>query len=740
MPFLNPFLLLGALGGAIPVIIHLLNRRRFKITRWAAMEFLLASLKKNYKRVRMENLLLLLLRILMVLLIALALARPRLVESGILGALGTESRHAIIILDNSCSMRLSNGSTTCFDRAKGMAQQILASLNKGDVVSLLSMSDVARPVIKEATLDIGLVRREIKRAEPGWGGTDIGRSLIAAADLLASSKKPRKEVFIITDMQARGWGKKDQEPGDELKAALARIRKEAKAFVVDAGADGATDNLAVTKLEPLSRIIGTGSPAEMKADVTNFGNAKTSGVQVKCLVDRFSQDMKELHIAPGDTEPVTFTRTFRTEGAHLIQAQVVGDRLRADNIRHLAVHVEKFIRVLLVNGETSPELEENETYYIERALRPPVDDGGRRVSYVEPTTITEFAVSSTDFSRYRLVVLANLASLAGKNAVTRIEEYVRDGGSLLVFLGDRVDAAFYNEQLFKGGRGLLPARLGDELGGSGNTRSSVHIEIVKPVHPIFGRFTGERAFYINRSLLFYKYVDLKLPAGKKDVRVVAKFETGSPAIVEKAFGRGRVVLVASSCDAEWTNFPKAAAYAVVMQDLVDHLGAGDFSRRNVLVHAPYRRTFAAEELVDTVTIRPPGGAGAEKTLRPYRVGAPAASGDDAAAAPAVTEIVFTETDAAGLYELEVKRKDGVKAPVEYFSVNIPPEESDLRRIEPGDAAKAIKGFEFKYAKSVSGLALAVRESRTGREFARALLLAVLIISCIELILAQLFGR
>ena len=739
MPFINAFLLFGTLGGAIPVIIHLLNRRRFRITRWAAMEFLLASLKKNYKRIRMENLLLLLLRILMIVLIALALARPTLTDTGLLGALGTETRYVIIILDDSCSMRLRDGSSTSFDRAKSVAGQILASLNKGDVVSLLAMSDVTRPIIKEATLDIGLVRREIKRAQPGYGGTDIRRALVAASELLATSKRPRKEVFIITDLQAGAWGKKDQEPSEALKAALARIKKDASTFVVDTGSTGSTDNLAVTKLEPLSKIIGTGSQAELQVDVTNYTAAKRSDVQVKCLVDRFNQDMKELDIPPGETESLTFARTFRTEGAHLIQAQVGNDRLAADNIRHLAVNVAKFIRVLLVNGETSPELEENETYYIERALRPPVDDAGWRVSYIEPTTITEFAVSSTDFTRYRLVVLANLASLAAKNGVTRLEEYVRDGGSVLVFLGDRVDAAFYNEQLFKGGKGLLPARLGDEVGSTGETRSSTHIEVVKPVHPIFERFTGERAFFISRSLLFYKHFALTLPASKEGVRVIASFDTGTPAIVEKAFGRGRVVLVASSCDQEWTNFPKSAAFPVVIQDLVDYLGASDFSLRNVLVHQPYRRTFGAEELVETVTIRPPGGAGAEKTLRPYAVGPPAKPGDNAPPL-SLTEIVFSETDAAGLYELELTHKDGSKAPAEYFSVNIPPEESDLRRLKSSDATAAIKGFEFKYARSVSDLKLAVRQSRTGREFARALLLAVLAISCVELVLAKLFGR
>ena len=182
--FVNVWLALGAVGGAIPIIIHLLNRRRFKIVRWAAMEFLLASLKKNYRRVRFENLLLLLLRVLMIVLMALALARPRISESGLIASLGAESRHAIIILDHSLSMQYRDGRETSFDKAKAVAHRILESMSHGDVVSLLAMSDITEPIIREASLDIELIKHELERLRPGWGGTDVRRALIAAAELL----------------------------------------------------------------------------------------------------------------------------------------------------------------------------------------------------------------------------------------------------------------------------------------------------------------------------------------------------------------------------------------------------------------------------------------------------------------------------------------------------------------------------------------------------------------------------
>jgi len=745
VPFVHAWLALGVLGGAIPIIIHLLNRRRFKIVRWAAMEFLLASLKKNYKRVRMENLLLLLLRVLMIVLIALALARPRLSESGLLSAVGTESRHAVILLDDSYSMGYGRGADTCFANAQKEAGEILGLLNRGDVVSLLAVSDLTRPIIKEATIDLDLVRNEIKLARPGWGGTDLRQALVAAADLLDSTKKPRKEIFIITDMQALAWGTAQAEPDAELKAALDRIGKEAKVFVVDVGS-GEPENTAVTRIEPVSSIIGTGSPSEFAVEVTNFGRSKRAGVEVNFLVDKFSQDKQEIDVEPGKTETVTFSHSFNTAGPHLVQAELSDDPLKADNIRHLAINVESVVPVLLVNGEPDPELDKNETYYIERAFRPPVEMGERQVSHVEPAVISEFGVSAADFGKYRLVVLANLASLAAENAVPRLEDYVRNGGALIIFLGDRIDAAFYNEQLFKGGSGLLPARIGAEVGSTGPDKTGMHIELVEPVHPSFERFTGERAFFINRKLLFYKYLDLELPKNMEDIRVVARFEGGSPAIVEKTFGRGKVMLFASSCDTEWNNFARAvggAVFPVVMHDILGHLVSGVSERLNVIVHQPYRRVFAPDELVETTTLRPPEGAGAEREYRPHAVRPdrrPAAPGTPDAPESAFTEIVVEDTDVAGLYTLELQRKVEPARSVEYFAVNVPPPEGDLRRCTAAEAKAALKGLDFKLAPTTAELRLAVRRSRSGREFARPLLLAVLAISCVELILGQRFGR
>src|SRR5262245_64522247 len=92
MQLFNPGLMWFALGGTIPVIIHLLHRQKYRRVRWAAMEFLLAALKKTQRRLRLENLILLILRVLIMVVLALAIARPYF-EKAPLGVLQDSNTH-----------------------------------------------------------------------------------------------------------------------------------------------------------------------------------------------------------------------------------------------------------------------------------------------------------------------------------------------------------------------------------------------------------------------------------------------------------------------------------------------------------------------------------------------------------------------------------------------------------------------------------------------------------------------
>src|SRR5439155_21980354 len=138
--FLNPFMLLGMTAIGIPILIHLLNRRKFERVAWAAMRFLQISVEQNQRRIRVEDILLLMLRCLLLVLLALALARPVL-RSVAADVLGVTKVTAVVVLDNSYSMSQSDGVESRFESAKTAAVDVIKNLPTGSGVAVVVWLD-----------------------------------------------------------------------------------------------------------------------------------------------------------------------------------------------------------------------------------------------------------------------------------------------------------------------------------------------------------------------------------------------------------------------------------------------------------------------------------------------------------------------------------------------------------------------------------------------------------------------
>ena len=193
---------LGAV--AVPIIIHLLNRRKFRKVTWAAMKFVKLSIDQNQRRMKLEDLILLLLRCAMLALLALALARPvmRDSDSSFMGRSGLTS---VLVLDNSFSMGLGDGESTRFERAKAACTNILDSLPAGSSVALFLGSDVVRPVIEEPLSDLDAVREGVASAPLSDHATALYPSVENALKKLEGSSGIRREVYVVMDNQALGW-------------------------------------------------------------------------------------------------------------------------------------------------------------------------------------------------------------------------------------------------------------------------------------------------------------------------------------------------------------------------------------------------------------------------------------------------------------------------------------------------------------------------------------------------------
>ena len=272
MTFLNPLLLFGMAAIAAPILIHLMMNRRVKPVIWAAMRFLQAAMRKNRKRMNIEDLILLLLRCLILILLALALARPILGRNGA-AAVGKSSEMAVIALDNSYSMGQSDGSASRFDQARAAAEQVIDSLPPGSSVAVLLFSDVVRAVIPEPTFDLNLARKIVRDAALSDRTTDVFGALAKARETLARHPGTARGIYLITDGQATGW-KRFNDIAEMLRDPAV------KSNLILVGSPEPY-NLCVSDLRQTSPLTAVGEPIQFDVEVSNFGEHEAKDVPCK---------------------------------------------------------------------------------------------------------------------------------------------------------------------------------------------------------------------------------------------------------------------------------------------------------------------------------------------------------------------------------------------------------------------------------------------------------------------------
>src|SRR6202012_2639266 len=198
MTFLNLGALFGLAAIGIPIAIHLLNQFQVKEVTWAAMRFLQESIEKNTRRLQLEDILLLILRCLLVAFLIFALARPTYMSGE--RTSGSHQVAAVLILDDSYSMGLTNGITTSFQRAQTAAEQILAAFPTGSSSALFLAADNVQPVIAQPTFDFSLLRQTIRQAKVTDRATDLSNALqLAVTTLQKHQGSESKEIYVLTD-------------------------------------------------------------------------------------------------------------------------------------------------------------------------------------------------------------------------------------------------------------------------------------------------------------------------------------------------------------------------------------------------------------------------------------------------------------------------------------------------------------------------------------------------------------
>jgi hypothetical protein len=226
LAFLTPmnFAFLGGLALiSIPIIIHILNRQRFKIVDWAAMEFLLRAMRKNRRRLKMEQWILLLTRCCVVGLLALALTRPRIGcgENNAFANIGGRAGVNVFVIDNSYSAAYESSHTpvpggdgkpqppakTHLEQQKLMAKRLIDTLaGGGESVAIITAARPATAVIAKPGYNLAEAKAVVDRIEQSYSGTDLAGALTLANGIADDDKKaPTRTLYLFTDGTRSAW-------------------------------------------------------------------------------------------------------------------------------------------------------------------------------------------------------------------------------------------------------------------------------------------------------------------------------------------------------------------------------------------------------------------------------------------------------------------------------------------------------------------------------------------------------
>jgi len=369
--------------------------------------------------------------------------------------------------------------------------------------------------------------------------------------------------------------------------------------------------------------------------------------------------------------------------AHEAEVEIDHDRFTLDDRRLTRVEVSRGLHVLVVNGDPRTVRTEDETFFLEAALQA----GGN--SFIVTTALPD-ELTSRNLSDFAAIFLANVAR-PGEDAAAALEHYVEAGGGLFISVGDRVDADAWNLTMKK----VLPQPLGLRRtaaaapGGSreGETVDLRPAERLAPIDrhlPLLSSFAARGEGLT--SARFFQFMLLAPVPDAPGRTVVLRYENGAPALVEAEVGRGRVLLLTTTVDREWTDLPIRPGFLPLMQEAARLLAGAPSGEASSALVAGQRREVALGPDDRRIDVVKPGGQ--IRSLTPD-AGAKAA-GDRRSAA---RTLIFAETDEPGSYRVRATRADGssVDRPDESFVVNIDTRESDPARLPDDRRPDRVRG-------------------------------------------------
>jgi hypothetical protein len=685
MNFLSPLFLLGALAVAAPIIFHLIRRTARNRTSFSSLLFLRPTPPRVTRRRRVEHPWLLLLRCLGLVLLATGFARPFFTRDNPLPSAANDSRQVILLVDTSASMRREG----LWDKARAAAENYLNKSSPGDQFAIVTFDRQPRTLVGFADWNswsagerAALARQRLAATAPGWMGTQLGLALTSAAELFgddAARSAGRREIILISDLQE--GAKLDGLQGHDWPAGV-KVIVERVAAKPQANAG----------LEIVAAGQAAAGGSGLRARVVNARDSNREKFYLNWQSP--AGQPLEIYLPPGQTR--AFAAPGLPAGATAGKLQLTGDDADFDNQSFYAVPEAEQLKIAWFGSDATNDPAQLR-FYAESVFSP------------TPRRKVEIASRAAGVAPADWLNPATLAVISGPlapdDAAAAHDWLARGNTALLVLAGAPMAPSLV---ALSGQPEIQIAEAAGDYALLGE---------IDFAHPLFAPFNDPR-FSDFSHIHFWKHRRVDFPA-TAGVRVLAKFDDGSPALAQVPVGRGNLLVLASGWNPADSQFAVSSKFPPFMQTLLDWSGAA----------GPARFQFYTGDAIPS-----PGSTGSLPALPDIQWQKPDGKSETLAA-----DKPFTGTDLPGIYTAAFGGKQ------RRFAVNLPLDESRTAPLSPDELSRLGVPLqtqaEFAVARAPErARQLQQAELENRQKLWRWLILAVLAVTLGEIVLSGRLAR
>ena len=575
MSFLSSLFLWALPLAAVPVVIHLLHRRRRQVVRWGAMQLLMESVPHKRRIWHINDLLLMLLRVLAVAAVVLAFARPQ-VRSGLLSG-KTPGRDVIFVIDASLSTGRLQAGVPVFDQIRRTAREALDRLDVSDHVRLLLAASVPQWLDGKSTGKPATKQELAERLsglKPTLAAADMPTCVQSALLSEAPADATSRLIVIVTDGAAHGWKAEAGPQWQAIREIASHASVPTAVNVVIAGnAKSPFANLSIERLSMGRTRLAVGEPFAVTARVRNTGDVPREATVLKWDLDgQPSGESQVAALEPGQSSDVVFETACDEPGVFSVSGRLVReDDLPGDNAASLVVESLDRLPILVCRSEAELERPASQPDFLKAALGrgPEGSHGDYSSSVFDPTFVGIDALASSDLSQYRCIVLEDVLPKSA-DVVDRLFDFTARGGGLWLILGENVTAEQFNAVVFRDGSGLVPLALGQRVTAGDDHSRFFTVHPPEGTHPATVLLGDTERLDID-DVRISQYWQLSTPDTADDVSVLLETGDGSPLAVEHFAGEGRIIVQGIPNGTAWSNLAICQVFVPLVREWMWYL-------------------------------------------------------------------------------------------------------------------------------------------------------------------------